>query len=107
MCDQQQLYRLVLHNKDILDPKRSKRSTPDSIAPTSREACHRHLVAAMVQEIALVALASEKAKRTAPQVSEVLSVDELASQLVSIPRAQLTTTLAKALIAERVGPPEA
>ena len=57
----------------------------------------------MVQEVDLAALAGEVAKRTVPQVTGALSVDELASQLVSRHRAQLTTTLAKALITELMG----
>lgn len=83
-----------------MDQKRTKRSKPDSVAPTPREEFHQHLVTAMVQEIDLAALASEVAKRIVPQVSGALSVDELASQLVSKHRAHLTATLAKVLIAE-------
>ena len=106
---QQQLNRNVLHNKDGMDPKRAKRSKPDSTAPpaTCREEFHRHLVTAIVQEVVVAALAGEVAKRIVPQVSGALSVDELASQLVSKQREHLTTTLAKALITELMGQSEA
>ena len=57
----------------------------------------------MVQEVDVAALAGEVAKRIVPQVSGAVSVDELASQLVSRQRAHLTTTLAKALITELMG----
>ena len=57
----------------------------------------------MVQEIDVAALASDIAKRIVPQVTGALSVDELASQLVSKHRGHLTTTLAKALIIELMG----
>ena len=84
--------------KNGMDSKRTKRSTPDSVTPTCRDEFHRHLVAAMVQDVDMAALAGEVAKHIVPQVSGTFSVDELASQLVSRHRAQLTTTLAKALI---------
>ena len=64
--------------KNGMDSKRIKRSTPDSVAPNCREEFHRHLVAAMVQEVDLAALAGEVAKRIVPQVTGALSVDELA-----------------------------
>ena len=57
----------------------------------------------MLQEVVLAALAGEVAKRIVPQVTGALSVDELASQLVSIHREHLTTTLARALITELIG----
>ena len=90
-----------------MDSTRIKRSTPDRVAPNHREEFHRHLVAAMVQEVDLAALAAEVAKRIAPQVSGALSVDELALQLVPKHRAHVTATLAKALIAELMDPPGA
>ena len=85
-------------SKNGMGSKRTKRSKADSVAPNCREEFHRHLVAAMVQEVELAALAGEVAKRIVLQVSGALSVDKLASQLVPRHRAQLTTTLAKALI---------
>ena len=90
-------------------PKHIKRSKLDSFAPPAncREESHRHLVTAMVQEVDVAYLASEVAKRIVPPVSEVLSVDELASQLVSKQRAQLITTQAEELTAELVKPSEA
>ena len=99
-CAQTQLYRIVLHNKDGMDPKRSKH---DSVAPTCREEFHRHSVAAMVQEVDVAALAGENAKRIVPQITGALSVDELASQLVSKQREHLTATLATARITELIG----
>ena len=57
----------------------------------------------MVQEVDVAALAGEVPKRVVPQVFGALSVDELASQLVSKHRAHLTTTLARALITELIG----
>lgn len=86
-----------------MDQKRNKRSKPDSVAPNCREECHRHLVAAMVQKVDVAALAGEIAKRIVPQVTGALSVDELASQLVSKHRAHLTTTPAKALTTKLIG----
>ncbi len=86
-----------------MDPKRIKRSKPDRVAPNCREAFHRHLVAAMVQEVDVAALAGEVAKRIVPRVAGALSVDELASQLVSKQREHVTTTLATALITELMG----
>lgn len=86
-----------------MDQKRIKRSKPDRVAPNSREEFHRHLVAAMVQAVDVAALTGAVAKRNVPQVSGALTVDELASQLVSRQRALLTTTLAKALIIELMG----
>ena len=83
--------------------KRIKRSKPDRVTPNGREEFHRHLVAAMVQEVVVAALAGEIAKRIVPQMPGALSVDELASQLVSRHHAHLTTTLAKALITELMG----
>ena len=89
-------------SKSGMDSKRIKRSKPDSVAPNCREEFHQLLVTAMVQEVDLAALAGEVAKRIVPQVSGALSVDELASQLVSKHREHLTATLAKALIAELI-----
>ena len=57
----------------------------------------------MVQEVDVAALAGEVAKRIVPQVIGALSVDELASQLVSKHRAHLTTMLARALNTELIG----
>lgn len=57
----------------------------------------------MVQEVDVAALAGEVAKRVVPQVTGALSVDELASQLVSKQREHLTTTLARALVTELEG----
>ena len=85
-------------SKSGMDSKRIKRSKPDSIAPNHREEFHQLLVTAMVQEVDLAALAGEVAKRIV--VSGALSVDELASQLMSKHREHLTATLAQALIAE-------
>ena len=100
MCAQRPWYRIVPHIKEHMDQKRTKRSKPDSVVPNCREEFHQLLVTAMVQEVDLAALAGEVAKRIVPQVSGALSVDELASQLVSKHREHLTATLAKALIAE-------
>ena len=86
-----------------MDSKRTKRSNPDSVTPNCREKFHRHLVAAIVQEVDWVVLVGEVAKRIVPQVTGALAVDELASQLVSKYRGHLTTTLAKALIIELMG----
>lgn len=61
----------------------------------------------MVQEVVLAAVGGEVAKRITPQVSEVLLVDELASQLVSRHRVRLTAMLAKAFVAGLVRPSEA
>ena len=61
----------------------------------------------MAQEVDVAALAGEVAKRIVPQVTGALSVDELASQLVSKHREHLTTTLATALITELIGQSEA
>lgn len=63
---------------------------------------HRRLVPAMVQYVYLAALAGEVAKHIAPPVSEVLSVDEVAAQLISRHRAHLTAMLAKAPAVELV-----
>ena len=90
-----------------MDPKRAKRSKHDSVAPFCREESHRQMVAAMVQYVEVAALAGEMAKCVVPQVSEVLSVDEIVSQLVSRHRTHLTAMLAKALVAELVRPSEA
>ena len=89
-------------SKSGMDSKRIKRSKPDSVAPNCRKEFHQLLVTAMVQEVDLAALAGEVAKRIVPQVSGALSVDELASQLVSKHREHLTATLAKELIAELI-----
>lgn len=89
--------------KNSMDQKRIKRSTPDSVAPNGREECRKHLVAAMVHEVDVAALAGEVAKRIVPQVIGALSVDQLASQLVSRHREHLKSTLAKALIIELMG----
>ena len=102
VCVQKPWYRIVPHIKYHMDQKRTKRSKPDSVAPNCREEFHQLLVTAMVQEVDLAALAGEVAKRIVPQVSGALSVDELASQLVSKHREHLTATLAKALIAELI-----
>ena len=88
--------------KNGMEQKHIKRSKPDSVAPNCREEFHRHIVAAMVQDVDVAVLAGEVAKRIVPQVTGALSVDELASQLVSKQHERLTTTLAKALIIELV-----